>query len=222
VPASVALRAAIVIAVMTSPFVGCFAATVIRSSLCSESLVWGRSSCHHCGQRLTMRDLIPVLSWLMVRGRCRSCRTPIPLIYLALELAFLGTALWASQNEEPARILPGMLLGWILIALFAFDVTAFVLPNVLTYALLLSGLGNVRGGERRGRLREHHRRGGWRSKPSPRQSVLPAHQRARGARDGGCEALCLSGSLGGGAGTAADAAHCLLGGPSLCRPLSSA
>jgi leader peptidase (prepilin peptidase)/N-methyltransferase len=63
------------------------------------------------------------------------------VVYPAVELAFLATALSASQIEEAGLVLPGIFLGWVLIALFAFDVTAFVLPNVLTYPLLLCGLG---------------------------------------------------------------------------------
>jgi leader peptidase (prepilin peptidase) / N-methyltransferase len=141
VPAGLALRAAIVTAVMASPFVGCFAATVIRSNLCGEPWVWSHSCCGACGQRLQKGDLIPVFSWLMARRHCRSCRTPIPLLYPAIEFAFLGAALWASQNEDAALVLPGIFLGWVLIALFGFDVTAFVLPNALTYTLLLAGLG---------------------------------------------------------------------------------
>jgi len=140
VPASVIFRAATVLAVIASPFIGCFAATAIRSNPTGAPLLWGRSHCGHCGQRLELRDLVPVFSWLLALGRCRYCRKPISLLYPVVELAFLGAALWASQIEDQALILPGIFLGWVLITLFAFDITAFVLPNVLTYALLLCGL----------------------------------------------------------------------------------
>jgi leader peptidase (prepilin peptidase)/N-methyltransferase len=89
---------------------------------------------------LKVRDLVPVFSWFLALGHCRYCRKPIALLYPALEFAFFAAALWAGQNEDPALILPGILLGWALITLFAFDVTAFVLPNLLTYPLLLGGL----------------------------------------------------------------------------------
>jgi leader peptidase (prepilin peptidase)/N-methyltransferase len=58
-----------------------------------------------------------------------------------VEVAFLAAALWAAQNEDAALILPSIYLGWVLIALIVFDITAFVLPNFLTYSLLLGGLG---------------------------------------------------------------------------------
>jgi leader peptidase (prepilin peptidase)/N-methyltransferase len=133
-------RAAIILAVIASPFIGCFAATAVRLNLTGAPLLLGRSRCGQCGQRLELRDLIPVFSWLFALGHCRYCRKPIPLLYPAAEFAFFATALWASQNEDPALILPGILLGWALITLFAFDVTAFVLPNVLTYLVLLGGI----------------------------------------------------------------------------------
>jgi len=138
---SLAFRAAIVITVIASPFVGCFAATFIRASLTGERIFLGRSHCPDCRRQLTGLDLVPLFSWLLSLGACRHCRTPIPLLYPGLELAFFAATLWASQIEQNELILPAIVLGWVLIVLFAFDITAFVLPNFLTYSLLACGLG---------------------------------------------------------------------------------
>ena len=58
----------------------------------------GRSFCPQCGAALTAGDLVPVFSWLFLRGRCRHCRAPIPVRYLLVELLggvlALGSARW--------------------------------------------------------------------------------------------------------------------------------
>jgi leader peptidase (prepilin peptidase)/N-methyltransferase len=76
----------------------------------------------------------------MSLGTCRRCPAQISLLYPGLELGFFAVALWASQLDQTERVVAGILLGWFLIALFAFDITAFVLPNFLTYSLLVSGV----------------------------------------------------------------------------------
>jgi leader peptidase (prepilin peptidase)/N-methyltransferase len=52
-----------------------------------QSLVRPRSACRSCGAEIRWRDNIPLVSYLLLRGRCRSCRTPIGLVYPAVELA---------------------------------------------------------------------------------------------------------------------------------------
>jgi leader peptidase (prepilin peptidase)/N-methyltransferase len=83
----------------------------------------------------------PILGWLaadhvLTGGYCEK-RTR--LAYPAMSLAFLGSALWSSQLQ-PELIFPGLFLGWSLIALFAFDIAHFVLPDFLTYSLLAAGV----------------------------------------------------------------------------------
>ena len=87
-----------------------------------------RPYCSHCGHELKRRDLIPVFSPSLSLGACRNCHTPIPLLYPATEAAFLAAALWASQIGPHELILPGMLLGWVLIVLFAYDTAASCFP----------------------------------------------------------------------------------------------
>jgi len=61
--------------------VGSFLNVVIHRLPRGESIVFPPSRCPHCGRRLGPMDLVPVLSYLALRGRCRYCRTPISSRY---------------------------------------------------------------------------------------------------------------------------------------------
>ncbi|MBC7294069.1 MAG: prepilin peptidase, partial [Thermoleophilia bacterium] len=65
--------------------IGSFLNVVIFRLPKGESLVSPGSHCPVCGYRIRWYDNIPVLSWLILRGRCRSCRTPIPVRYPLVE-----------------------------------------------------------------------------------------------------------------------------------------
>lgn len=101
----------------------------------------GRSICPACGEPLTVRDLVPILSWLALGRRCRCCDAPIPPDYAAVEagsvLAFLA-ALWAG-GPWPSVLLTG-LLGAVLAALVAVDLRRQLLPDPLVLPLLPLGL----------------------------------------------------------------------------------
>lgn len=68
--------------------------------LVSGSTVWGRSACTHCGHTLAPWDLVPVLSWLLLRGRCRYCGGRIddsPIVEAVLPAFFVGSfLLWPA------------------------------------------------------------------------------------------------------------------------------
>ncbi|WP_435642025.1 prepilin peptidase [Micavibrio aeruginosavorus] len=91
-----------------------------------------RSACPHCQTPLTLWDLIPVFSWVFLRGRCRHCHKPIGWIYPTIELSTLllclGVyALWGYN--APGGIV--MLTIPFLVALFVIDVRHFILPDQL-------------------------------------------------------------------------------------------
>lgn len=70
-----------------------------KARLKKLSILRGRSMCPHCGHELAAKDLVPVLSWGWLRGKCRYCRAPIgwqyPLVEIATALLFIGSyALW--------------------------------------------------------------------------------------------------------------------------------
>lgn len=106
------------------------------------SLTSPRSHCPQCNTTLTLRDLIPLLSWLALRGRCRHCYARISWRYPALELlSLLYALLVAAIFQSNWQIgLPALLFGWTLLILTFIDIDHHLLPDVLTLSLLWAGL----------------------------------------------------------------------------------
>lgn len=102
--------------------------------------MWDRSYCDHCGHRLSPADLVPIASWLAARGRCRYCGGKVSALYLAIELAALGIAIWAASVAEGWELWVSCGLGWCLLALAAIDFRDGLLPNALTLPLIPVGL----------------------------------------------------------------------------------
>ena len=86
------------------------------------------------------RDLVPVFSFLALRGRCRTCGVPIDPRHLWIELASLGVGAAAGFVAPGIMGVAGAVFGWLLIALAALDLAAFWLPDRLTAALAVTGL----------------------------------------------------------------------------------
>jgi leader peptidase (prepilin peptidase)/N-methyltransferase len=87
-------------------------------------------------------DLVPLLSFAVMRGHCRHCNRAIGWFYPAVELSALAVALWAATASlTPQHLWISCLIGWTLLALAWIDVRSFILPDVLTLPLLLAGLG---------------------------------------------------------------------------------
>ncbi len=113
-----------------------------------KNLSTGRSECIHCHYKLAPRDLVPVASWLWLRGKCRKCRKPIspqyPLVELAVGLYFLISFLaWPYELASVAGVL---LLGlWLLAGVglaihVVYDVRWMLLPDSVTYPLIALGV----------------------------------------------------------------------------------
>jgi leader peptidase (prepilin peptidase)/N-methyltransferase len=125
-----------------APFVGSFLAVLILRLPTGRPVVLARSVCEHCGTRLGVRDLVPLASYLIQRGRCRFCSAVIDPTHLAVELAAIAILLPAALIEsDPARLWLDCLLGWTLLTLSWIDWQWMRLPDVLTLPLLLAGLG---------------------------------------------------------------------------------
>ncbi|TWG78783.1 leader peptidase (prepilin peptidase)/N-methyltransferase [Cupriavidus gilardii J11] len=100
-----------------------------------------RSACPHCGHAIAPWENIPVLGYLLLRGRCSACGAPIPLRYPAVELAsalFAVAAVW--QFGPGWQALAAMALGWSLLALAVIDAETKLLPDQITQPLLWLGL----------------------------------------------------------------------------------
>jgi len=115
------------------------------AALCSrwpngEAISTGRSRCEQCGSVIAVYDLIPVLSFLLLRSKCRACGQKIGAMPQLVELAaiVLGTV--------PVLLLPGpqavaaSVFGWLLLPLIILDYRYYWLPDRLVILLAISGL----------------------------------------------------------------------------------
>ena len=118
--------------------VGSFLNVVIHRVPRKESVVAPRSRCPQCGTPLASRDNIPVVSWLLLRGRCRTCQAPIaaryPLVEAATAVLFAVVALRLPDDAA----LPALLvLTAACVAISAIDLEHFIVPNRIVYPTLL-------------------------------------------------------------------------------------
>jgi len=126
--------------VVAAPFTGSFLSVLVVRLPQGRGMVAGRSACPACGAALRARDLVPVLSFAVLRGRCRDCGGAISPLYPALELGALGLALWSVVTVPGPVVWWSCLLGWALLALATIDLRCWRLPNVLTLPLGAVGL----------------------------------------------------------------------------------
>lgn len=121
---------------LAAPAVGSFLGVLVDRLPRGQSVVWPGSACRGCQRRLTARDLVPVLSYVALRGRCGSCGAAIPAWHLYLEIAATGTAVLAVLAGGPPWQMAGAAAFlWLLLALGICDMLWFRLPDALTGAL---------------------------------------------------------------------------------------
>jgi leader peptidase (prepilin peptidase)/N-methyltransferase len=112
---------------------------LIRRLPRGEPVVLARSRCPACGTTLGWSELVPLLSFLWLRGACRHCGDRIDRFHVWVELAALAVAVWAIAVDGPAAWLD-CVLGWTLLTLAWIDAERMVLPDVLTLPLVVGGL----------------------------------------------------------------------------------
>lgn len=120
--------------------VGSFLATVAVRWPRGEAAMAGRSCCDGCGRTLGALELVPLVSALLQRGRCRACGAPIDRRHAGFELAAaaIGAVAWGCAPGLAG--LAWALFGWQLLLLAMLDLAHFWLPDRLTLALAASGL----------------------------------------------------------------------------------
>jgi len=122
--------------------VGSFLNVIIYRLPLGKSVVWPASACPHCGRELLWYENVPIVSFLALRARCRTCRAPISARYPLIEAltALMFAAAWWYYG--PGVLLASRLVfGSMLIALFAIDLEHHLLPNAITLPGIVAGLG---------------------------------------------------------------------------------
>jgi len=120
--------------------IGSFLNVCIYRLPLEQSVVWPGSACPHCRRQLSWYENIPVISFVVLTGRCRTCRQPIGIRYPIVEAitgAMFAAAWW---YYGPGALLASRLIfGCALIVLFAIDLEHHLLPNVITLPGILVG-----------------------------------------------------------------------------------
>jgi leader peptidase (prepilin peptidase) / N-methyltransferase len=128
----------IVVALPFGLVVGSFLTVVIHRMPAEESLVRPRSRCPGCGTEIANRDNVPVASWLLLRGRCRTCGAAISPVYPLTELAtgalFVATAL---VFDDPWVVVLVCAFLALMPAVAVIDVRHHIIPNRLMYPSLI-------------------------------------------------------------------------------------
>lgn len=124
---------AIVFAGLSGLAVGSFLNVVACRLPAGESLVMPGSHCRSCGTAIRLYDNIPVLGWLLLRGRCRSCRGEISPRYPLVEAvtAVLAVSVVAVKHA-PVAVVLGLLLVAVLVPIALIDLDLRIIPNRIT------------------------------------------------------------------------------------------
>jgi leader peptidase (prepilin peptidase)/N-methyltransferase len=130
----------LILAAVFGLIVGSFLNVCIYRLPRRESVTWPASHCTSCQRSLAWYENIPILAWLALRGRCRTCRAPISITYPAVELTtavvFVGAVMVYGLTMLMAVRLA---FACALIVLFAIDLEHRILPNVITLPGIVAG-----------------------------------------------------------------------------------
>ena len=122
---------------------GSFVTVVAHRVPRGEGIVRGRSACPACGEQIAAYDNVPIVSWLVLRGKCRRCGAPIspryPLTELGLALLFAGTTI-AVGTDDAGMLVLGLVFCAVLVAITLTDLEQRVIPNAIVAFGALAGL----------------------------------------------------------------------------------
>jgi leader peptidase (prepilin peptidase)/N-methyltransferase len=123
-----------IIAGVFGAIIGSFLNVVIHRVPLEESVVFPNSRCPSCGAVIAFYDNIPVLSWMLLRAKCRGCKQPISFRYPAVELLTAALFVAVAWHDGPTLALPfDLIFVSALLALIFIDAEHMILPNVITY-----------------------------------------------------------------------------------------
>lgn len=112
-----------------APITGSFLGVLYHRIPAGRKFGIDRSACDDCGHVLDVIDLLPVVTWLFTRGRCRHCGVNISVFYPAIELAALGVVLWAWTEFPGWQAWTTSILGWNLMTLVLINRAHKALPG---------------------------------------------------------------------------------------------
>ena len=136
-PASLALVAA----ALFGAIIGSFLNVVIYRLPLGQSIVSPPSRCRNCGYQLKWYDNVPILSWILLGGRCRQCKTGVSIQYPIVELITAILFVLVVWLTPPGPLMfARLLLVCMLIALFGIDLEHQILPNAITLPGIVIGL----------------------------------------------------------------------------------
>jgi leader peptidase (prepilin peptidase)/N-methyltransferase len=132
-------------ALVALPFglaLGSFMTVAVHRVPEGTSMVRPRSRCPHCGAEIRSRDNVPIVSWLLLRGRCRNCGERISFVYPLLEAAtgVLVAAAVARYDRAWVGVIVALLLA-LMPALAIIDARHRIIPNRITYPALIGFAG---------------------------------------------------------------------------------
>lgn len=122
---------------------GSFLATLAIRWPQERTALAGRSACDTCGRTLRAIELVPLVSALVQRGRCRSCGAAIDPRHWQIELAAAAIGLVSGLIAPGWVGVAGAVFGWLLLTLAAIDAAALILPDELTATLAAFGLASA-------------------------------------------------------------------------------
>ena len=123
-----------VVAGVFGAVIGSFLNVVIHRVPLEESIVFPTSRCASCGGAIAFYDNIPVLSWVMLRAKCRRCKERISIRYPAVELLTAALFVGVAWHTGLSAALPfDLVFVSALVALLFIDAEHMILPNVITY-----------------------------------------------------------------------------------------
>ncbi|XOB41132.1 MAG: prepilin peptidase [Candidatus Nealsonbacteria bacterium] len=128
--------------------IGSFLNSVIYRLSISQDFLFGKSYCPECKTNLKWYDLIPVISFFMLKGKCRYCKKPISIQYILVELATaISFVLIVSQNIDLLLYNPSLFILFktcflfvifsFLIIIFTYDFKHYIIPDKVIFPLIL-------------------------------------------------------------------------------------
>lgn len=133
---------AVVFLLLMAPAVGSFLGVLVDRLPRQEDVFRQRSRCRDCQHPLAVWDLVPVLSYVWLGGKCRYCRAALSPWHLYMEVAAFGLAVVAvSAGGDALQTWLSTVFLWLLLALLAADLIWFRLPDPLNAALLVVAVG---------------------------------------------------------------------------------